>query len=601
VSQRRFEEAGNHYLHELPATLTAVSRLSPRASRAALNAAICYERCGHVDRAVSLFINLGQVERAVELLRRSGRRSDAGLVKRGRGIAGSPWPLGSLSSTLPKEHYETEARSVRRSTPPAPVPRPARAGLVPTLSPPPPPESPASPAPPSHEEWLAGPSDEAPADRWYSEPEESDPFLASPEEVTLNPDGTGGTGEDWMSGMASDGLLDSGEEPDLEISVDSSVDVSVDKSMGDLGVSEEDEHWLATALGEAPRARTAEQTTAKLPARTLERSLPRPAPAPPPPPPDELRPPRDEDDESWARRTDEEEEKLARRLRDLSAEIGLGPLDQGEVINDRYRLEGPLGEGGYAVVFRAMDLELEEPVAIKLFNKKAYDETSVARIKEEIRISRRLSHPNIVGSYEFGQWGTAYFITMELMRGLDLSGYVKRCGGRLPLSRAVHLLIQGFEGLGHAHSKNIIHRDIKPQNLFVVDRGETLKVMDFGIARAADSANLTKTGRVVGTPAYISPERLKRGFRDLSPATDIYSMGVVLYRVLTGMLPFDDPDIASLFMSILKESPAMPSSLDSDLPIEVDELILRLMAKDPLKRPGTCAEVIELLGALPLE
>ena len=431
MGQRRFEEAGNHYLVELPDELTPVSQLDPVAQRAALNAAVCFERCGRVDRAAALFANLGKLRRAMDLLKGAGRRDDAALVQRGRSFPGAPWPPGALSRRLPEETSASDQR--------------------------------------------------------------------------------------------------------VEIA---------------------DDLWRAPLP-------TAEQSTAD-----SEMSS-----------------------GSWELRSDAEEEDLARQLAQRSAEIGLDPVKVGAVINGRFRIEGPIGEGGFAIVFRGLDLALQEPVAIKLFSHSRRDETAVARMKEEVRIARRLAHPNIVDTYAFGTWGHACYITMELMRGQDLRAWTGRCGGTLPLPLAIPLLIQAFDGLEHAHRKGIVHRDVKPQNLFVVDRGRTLKVMDFGIARAAASARLTRTGRIVGTPAYISPERLKRGFRDLSPAADLYSMGVVLYRTLTGLLPFDEPDVALLFREIMQKVPLPPSAVKPGLPGAMDEIVMKLLEKDPADRYQSCGEV----------
>ena len=656
VGARRFEEAGNHYLCELPARLTPVAQLDVVARRAALNAAVCFERCSHIDRAASLFANLGKPRRAAELLKRVGRRDDAKLVERGRPFPGAIWPPGVVSRVLPEErraadqrveiaddlwragrrpealellleigsddpeHFDAAPRVVRlawdldrwdgriaavvlpwlrKTRREVDVPalytlgRHLERGSVLDLA---------------EEAYRAvvrlAPAFEDTADRLQALT-----GAGGHEQDWLSGADTGGSAEAWLSGGRADGDEDgrsTGNVAHAQWLVATDTDERAGPRTDQAGV----ESWaVLPAVSDLAAPRLDGDRLPELPSLSDLPAAPEPktlppregtvAPPGPPAEPAAAEVPSSEEptaeveisSDSWELRSDEEEAHLARQLSQRSAEIGLGPVEVGAVINGRYRIDGPIGEGGFAIVFRGLDLALQEPVAIKLFTRSGKDENAVARMKEEIRIARRLAHPNIVDTYEFGVWGRAYFITMELMRGQDLREWTTACGGSLPLPLAVRLACQGFDGLGHAHRKGIVHRDVKPQNLFVVDRGRTLKVMDFGIARAAESARLTRTGRIVGTPAYISPERLKRGFRDLSPAADLYSMGVVLYRTLTGMLPFDEPDVALLFREIMQKDPLPPSRVKPGLPTSVDEVVMKLMAKDPNERYASCDEV----------
>jgi len=299
---------------------------------------------------------------------------------------------------------------------------------------------------------------------------------------------------------------------------------------------------------------------------------------------------------SWHLRTDEQNQEVGQDLKTKSQELGLGPLRPGSVIAHRFRIDGPIGQGGYAVVFRATDLELEETVALKLFSDENRDPAAVGRFKQEMRIARMLSHPNIVSTFEFGTWKGAYFLTMELMRGADLEVFMTEAGGILSPEVAVGLVDQAFAGLGHAHDLGVVHRDIKPRNLFVLDEGGVLKVMDFGIAKTAnDDASWTRTGRVVGTPCYIAPERLKRGQRGILPATDLYAMGVVLFRLLTGVLPFDDRDIAALFHKVLREPAPSICDLDDTLSPALDAVIRKLLEKNPEDRYASAGLVRDAL------
>ncbi len=440
VRQRRFEEAGNCYVCELPSAPTPVGTLSEGQRRFAAQAATCYERSGHYDRAAGLLVNLGEGVRASAMLAKLGRRQDAIAARRGSPPAASPWPAGFLWCSLP-------------------------------------------------------------------------------EGIEVDEDGTP-SGSDWLAAPTPTSAPHALQEQD------------------------------------PPRDLRKASTTG-----------------------------------SWKGLTPKEELTLADDLAHRSQELGLGPLRPGEMIDGRYRLEGPLGEGGYAVVFRAMDLHIEEPVAIKLFKRDASDPTAIRRFKEEIRIARRLIHPAIVKTYEFGSLEGAPFITMELLDGTELTDFVAALGGKMGLEDALPLLDHAFAALGYVHDNGVVHRDIKPSNLFVLKGGRELKLMDFGIARHIGSTSLTRTGRVVGTPAFIAPERLRRGFKDLTSATDLYSMGVVLYRLLTGKLPFDNRDVATLFHQVLTDAPTPPSSVEATLPVAVDDVILRLLAKKPADRYQHADEV----------
>ena len=509
VRDRRFEEAGNCYLYVLPATETPVDRLSDEERKAAFSAAVCFERCSHYERAVGLFCNLGEVDRASDLLKKLGRRQDASLVTRGLPIADNPWRPGFLWALIP---------------------RPA-AGNSAVIE-------------------IADESfDESLDDSYRSATDE----------------------------LADDETMDSLE----------------------FVMGEDDAAWLA-------------QPEADLlidPGLLSERRVPSPPtlpplPAAPPPVPRSVSPGSSEwlsgrastSSSSWHLRTDEQNREAQKELRAKSQELGLGPLRPGSVIANRFRIDGPIGEGGYAVVFRATDLELEETVALKLFKDETRDPHAVGRFKQEMRIARRLAHPNIVSTFEFGTWKGAYFLTMELMRGSDLEVFVAERGGVLSPEVAVPLVKQAFAGLGHAHDLDVVHRDIKPRNLFVLDGGEVLKVMDFGIAKTStDAASWTRTGRVVGTPCFIPPERLKRGQQGVLPQTDLYAVGVVLFRLLTGVLPFDDRDIASLFHKVLREPAPSMCDIDETLPRALDRVVLRLLEKDPADRYAHANLVIDAL------
>lgn len=278
-------------------------------------------------------------------------------------------------------------------------------------------------------------------------------------------------------------------------------------------------------------------------------------------------------------------------LKEPPQEVTLLQLGPGSLVADRYEIVAQLGEGGSAVVFEVWDRMLEEKLAMKLFRPAPKGEDDLARFKQELRLTRRLAHPNIVATYDLNIWKGMYFITMELLEGADLLTVLQE-KGKLPLNQALILAGQAYAGLGAAHREGVVHRDIKPANLFVMSGDGRLKIMDFGIAKTRGAGSgFTRPGWFVGTPAYLAPERLKSGPASHEPPVDIYAMGVVLYRMVCGMLPFHELDFEKLARMIRQDVPVPPSKYAPEVPELVDRLILDLLAKKPEDRPSTCLEV----------
>ena len=280
---------------------------------------------------------------------------------------------------------------------------------------------------------------------------------------------------------------------------------------------------------------------------------------------------------------------LARSARPATTPGEAAPMDprtlaQGDRIADRYVIERELGRGGMGVVFKVADTMLEEEVALKIISRPGGSTLEVARFKEEMKICRRLSHPNIVRVFEFGAWRGNHFLTLELLEGEDMEDLIKKARGPVPLLTALPLLLQACDGLGAAHKQGVVHRDVKPPNFFVTDEGRGLKVMDFGIAKVTKvDASLTATGTLVGSPAYIAPERLYGEDAD-SPASDLYALGVVMYQLFTGVLPFRAKEMPALFMQHVSEIPVPPSRRNPELTQALDDIVLRLLEKDPADR-----------------
>ena len=271
----------------------------------------------------------------------------------------------------------------------------------------------------------------------------------------------------------------------------------------------------------------------------------------------------------------------------------------GQSLGVRYDIKALLGAGGMGMVYRAVDCELQEVVAIKTLKPEliAADTTALERFKSEIRLARKISHRNVVRTHDLGEARGRYFITMEFVEGTTLKDLV-RARGRLPVQVMLPIAKQLCRALEVAHEAGVIHRDIKPQNM-VVEGDGTLKVMDFGIARLASRTpqqGLTEAGMVIGTPDYMSPEQLLGD--ELDVRADIYSAGVVMYECLTGKLPFEAPSPMVLIARVLEETPPAPHTLQSDIPVGISGLVMRAMSRDRDARPATAKAMHDALEQL---
>ena len=265
---------------------------------------------------------------------------------------------------------------------------------------------------------------------------------------------------------------------------------------------------------------------------------------------------------------------------------------QDAVLNGRYRLGEVLGEGGMAVVYRAQDLLLNRAVAMKILRRQyATDEGFLRRFEREAQAAARFSHPNIVNVYDVGTDGDRHYIVMEYIRGPNLKELIRR-QGPFSVDGAIFIISQVASALDYAHQRGLVHRDIKPQNI-LVDRDGNAKVVDFGIAKGAQDVNLTETGTGMGTVHYVSPEQA-RG-EPATPASDLYSTGIVLFEMLTKRLPFDADTPVGVAMQHVNTPPLAPSTHNPAIPPAVDAIVLKALAKDPAQRYPTGAA---LAGAL---
>jgi eukaryotic-like serine/threonine-protein kinase len=246
-----------------------------------------------------------------------------------------------------------------------------------------------------------------------------------------------------------------------------------------------------------------------------------------------------------------------------------------------YRIESLLGEGGMGTVYRATDTQLERPVAIKMLHPHLVSQASfMERFRNEALILARLNHPNIAVVYAFLQDQADYCMAMEFVEGDTLETLVRRAGGVQP-AVAAEIVRQGLEGLAHAHRKGVLHRDIKPANLMLTPDG-AIKLMDFGIARVVGEQRLTQVNRVVGTLEYMAPELIQG--EGPAPASDIYAMGVLLYELLTGKLPFATRTDYELMQAIIRDKPVSLRKLNPNLPRELEAVVQKALDKTPAKR-----------------
>jgi serine/threonine-protein kinase len=274
-------------------------------------------------------------------------------------------------------------------------------------------------------------------------------------------------------------------------------------------------------------------------------------------------------------------------------------LRPGSVFAGRYEVKEILGVGGMGVVYRALDRELGEPVAIKTLRSEVIGSDGVAleRFKQEIRLARKITHRNVVRTYDLGEVNGTYYLTMEFVEGTPLKELI-RTRGKLPVPVTLTIGKQLCRALEVAHEQGVIHRDIKPQNVVVEPNG-FLKVMDFGIARLAapsQGQGLTEVGTAVGTPDYMSPEQLTG--EELDPRSDLYSAGVVLYECLTGRLPFVADTVYALVAKHLEEEPPDPRGANPDIPAPLAQLVMRAMAKRREDRYGSAGELHDALAAM---
>jgi len=263
-------------------------------------------------------------------------------------------------------------------------------------------------------------------------------------------------------------------------------------------------------------------------------------------------------------------------------------LTIGSTFAGRYQIIEELGRGGMGMLYKVIDKKIEEKVALKLLRPEiASDKKTIERFRNELKFARKISHRNVCRMYDLSEEEGTQYITMEYISGEDLKSSIKRME-QLTVGKAISIAKQICEGLAEAHRLGVIHRDLKPRNI-MIDREGNARIMDFGISRSIGAKGITDAGVMIGTPEYMSLEQVEG--KDIDHRTDIYSLGVILYEMLTGMVPFEGDTPLNIAMKLKSETPQEPRQLNAQIPEELNSVILKCMEKDREKRFQSAEEL----------
>jgi serine/threonine protein kinase/Tfp pilus assembly protein PilF len=267
-------------------------------------------------------------------------------------------------------------------------------------------------------------------------------------------------------------------------------------------------------------------------------------------------------------------------------------LTTGSTFAGRYQIIEELGKGGMGKVYKAQDTEIKEKVAIKLIKPEiSLDKKTIERFQNELKFARKISHRNVCRMYDLNKEEGTYYITMEYVSGEDLKSFIRR-SEKLTVGKAMSIAKQLCDGLAEAHGLGVVHRDLKPSNI-MIDTNGNARIMDFGIARSLKGKGITGPGVMIGTPEYMSPEQVEG--KDVDQRSDIYSLGVILYEMVTGRVPFEGDTALSIAMKHKSEPPPNPKELNVQIPEDLSNLILRCMEKDKEQRYQTAGELLSEL------
>jgi len=270
-------------------------------------------------------------------------------------------------------------------------------------------------------------------------------------------------------------------------------------------------------------------------------------------------------------------------------------LTTGSTFAERYQIIEELGKGGMGKVYKVLDKEINAKVALKLINPEiSADKKTIDRFRNELKLSRDITHKNVCRMYDLNKEERVYYITMEYVSGEDLKSFIRRAGP-LGVGKTTFIAKQMCDGLAEAHKLGVVHRDLKPQNI-MIDREGNARIMDFGIARSLKAKGITGTGMMIGTPEYMSPEQAEA--KEIDNRSDIYSIGVILYEMVTGRVPFEGDTPLSIAMKHKSELPQNPKELNAQIPDNISRLILKCLEKDKDKRYQNAEEVFSDLAGI---
>ena len=270
-------------------------------------------------------------------------------------------------------------------------------------------------------------------------------------------------------------------------------------------------------------------------------------------------------------------------------------LTRGSIIADRYEVIEELGKGGMGKVLRVEDKKIKEEVALKLIKPEiASDKKTIERFSNELKFARKIAHRNVCKMYDIGEEKGTYYITMEYVPGEDLKSFIRR-SRQLTVGTAISLAKQVSEGLSEAHRLGVVHRDLKPQNV-MIDKEGNARIMDFGVARSVEGKGITGAGVMIGTPEYMSPEQVEG--KDADQRSDIYSLGIIMYEMLTGRVPFEGDTSFAIGVMQKSESPKDPREFNSQIPEDLSRVILRCLEKDKEKRYQSAGEARSELSSI---
>lgn len=270
-------------------------------------------------------------------------------------------------------------------------------------------------------------------------------------------------------------------------------------------------------------------------------------------------------------------------------------LTRGTLFAGRYEVIEILGRGGMGKVYRVFDQKIKEIVALKVIKPEiGFNEKAIDRLKNELKFARKISHRNVCRMYDLGTEGMAHFITMEFVEGENLKAFITRAG-RLTMGKALSIARQVCEGLAEAHRIGVVHRDLKPQNI-MIDREGNSRIMDFGLSRFLEAEGITESGVMLGTPEYISPEQID--MKEVDKRSDIYSLGIILYEMLTGKMPFMGETPLGIAMKHKSEKPKDVREINPQLSAELSRIVMKCLEKDREKRYQSVEELLSDLSRI---